>query len=238
MFCCLFSFLNSTFLSTLVSAVLSGLLIYATVSIARRQSKQQKEIHEQKLLADREDKIINIYSVFADSGRVFISTYPFVNIRMGLFPDIAAGVKRLQEYRIVLDKALDEAKLIFDDGAPIIDQLRAIYKKFVQLSTKEVELVQDILTNAPKAREIFQKEFPDYVVNSMQDIWSNPDLQKRFNELFYGAREQELVKEIHSFRENELSDKNLDSYFKPYINRIPAFKEKKANCRPQNGGED
>ena len=210
------------------------LLVTATIVIAIWQYWFQKKSHEQKLLADREDRIINIYRVFADSGRVFISTYPFINIRMGLFPDIAAGVKRLQEYRIVLDKALDEAKLVFDDGAPIIDQLRAIYKKYVQLSTKEVELVQDIYMNAPNAKEILQKEFPNYIVNSMQDIWSNLELQKRFNELFYGAMEQELVKEIHSFRENDLSDANLDSYFKPYINRIPAFKKKKANRRPQN----
>ena len=219
-------FLNSNFFGSVLSAVLSFLLVVATISIALWQYRFQKKSHDQKLLADREDRIINIYSVFADSGRVFISTYPFMNIRMGMFPDIAAGVKRLQEYQIVLGKALDEAKLIFDDGAPIIDQLYAIYKKYVQLSTKEVELVLDIQMNVLKAKEIFQKEFPNVIINSMQDICSNPDIQKRFNELFYGTREQELVKEIHSFRENELSDANLDNYFKPYNNRIPAFKEK------------
>ena len=214
-------FLNSNFFSSIVSGVLSFLLIVATIVIALRQYKFQKRSHEQKLLADREDRIINIYSVFADCGRVFISTYPSINLKMDIFPDIAAGVRRLEEYQMLLDKALDEAKLIFEDDNPLINQLLAIYNKFYQLSQKEIELVLELKTKNLKAREIFLSEFPNFVINSMQDIYNRPDVLKRYNELFSNPKEQEMVDEINSFRKNELSDKNLDNYFKPYINRIP-----------------
>lgn len=219
-------FLNSNFFSSIVSGVLSFLLIVATIVIALRQYKFQKRSHEQKLLADRENRIINIYSVFADCGRVFISTYPSINLKLDIFPDIATGVRRLEEYQMLLDKALDEAKLIFEDGNPLINQLLAIYNKFYQLSQKEIELVLEIKTKNLKAREIFLSEFPNYVINSMQDIYNRPDVLKRYNELFSNPKEQEMVDEINSFRKNELSDKNLDNYFKPYINRIPAHSEK------------
>lgn len=225
-FCALASdaFLNSNFLNTFISGILAFALVIATVIIARKQSKQQKVIHEQKLLSDRENRIINIYSVFADCGRVFISTYPSINLKLDMFPDIANGIRRLEEYQMLLDKTLDEAKLIFDDDNPLVKQLYAIYNKFYQLSQKEIELVLEFKMMLPKAKEIFQKEFPNCIINSLQDLNNYPEALKRFNELFSNPKERELVEEIDSFRKKELSDKNLNDYFKPYINRIPVIK--------------
>jgi hypothetical protein len=227
-FCSLASdeFLNSNILNTFVSGVLAFALIVATVIIARRQSKQQKEIHEQKLLSDRENRIINIYSVFADCGRIFISKYPYVNLMLDMFPGIADGVRRLENYQMLLAKTLDEAKLIFDDDNPLVNQLHTIYNKFYQLSQKEIEFILELKMILPKAKEIFRKEFPDCVINSLQDLNNYPDVLKRFNELFFYSKERELVAEIDSFRKNELSDKNFDDYFKLYINRIPNLKKK------------
>ena len=136
-------------------------MIYATVSIARRQSKQQKEIHEQKLLADREDRIINIYSIFADCGRSFISMLPMVNFRLGLLPN-ETDMKRMVEQQTRLCKALDEARLIFDDGSPILKQLDVVSEKFQQLSRKELEMLANIkeqkLEDIDPVLEKFQDE--------------------------------------------------------------------------------
>lgn len=214
-------FWSSNFFGAVLSGILSLFLVVATVGIAVTQYRFQKKSHEQKLLADRENRIINIYSIFADSGRVFMSTYPLINMKLGMFPDMESGVRKLEEYQMLLDKALDEAKLIFEDGTPLIEQLRAIHDKFYQLSTKEIELALELKKRIPKAIEDLRKEFPNCVINSMQDVLNYPNLLNRMEKLFSDPRGQELLEEIYSFRKNELSDKNLDNYFKPYINRIP-----------------
>lgn len=130
-FCSLASdqFLNSNFLNTLISAILSGLLVFVTTAIARCQYKFQKRSHEQKLLADREDRILDIYNTFANCGYVFISGYPSVNIRLGILPD-ASALKRLQEHQVNLNKAYHAAKLIFDEDAQILKQLKAVLDNY------------------------------------------------------------------------------------------------------------
>ena len=40
------------------------------------------------------------------------------------------------------------------------------------------------------------------------------------NKLTTNQELQQLENEIIAFKKNELSDENLDNYFKPYINRI------------------
>lgn len=218
--CCLFSFLNSTFLSTLVSAILSGLLIYATVSIAHRQSKQQKEIHEQRLLADREDRIINIYSIFAACGRLFLLVTPSAKIELELFSNDSRILKIL-EHQTKLCKALDEAKLIFDEGSPIIKRLESICEKYMRLSNKELELNAEYKAKMPKVIETLQKEFPNYSINSVKDVLNYTDVLHRFDELIPNHQQDEMKNEIRFFRDVDLSDEGLDNYFKPYVNRIP-----------------
>lgn len=221
-FCCcqLTEVLNSTFLNTFVSGVLAFALICATVTIAKRQSKQEKVIHEQKLLSDREDRIINIYKVFADCGRVLIFLFSSVHIRMGIIPN-DSDVKKLLEHRIKLSKALDEAKLIFDENSQIVKRLNVIYEKFQELSLKDLNLFTELRARISKAIEAIRKEFPNTRFESLEDISNHPDALKRFNTLAFDPREEELEKEELAFRKIDLSDENLDDYFKPYINRIP-----------------
>ena len=72
-----------------------------------------------------------------------------------------------------------------------------------------------------KAIEAIRKEFPNTRFESLEDISNHPDALKRFNTLAFDPREEELEKEELAFRKIDLSDENLDDYFKPYINRIP-----------------
>lgn len=220
-FCSLASdwFLNSSFLNTLVSAILSGLLVLATILIAICQYKFQKRSHEQKLLADRENRILDIYNTFADCGYVFMSGYSSVNIRLGILPDTSA-LKRLQEHQVNLNKAYHAARLIFDEDAQILKQLKAILDKFLQLSSREQELLLPQGKAFVEAMNVVQKAFPNRSFATLQDIIAVPEAFDMLNKLASNSGIQELEKEIAAFKKNELSDENLDNYFKPYINRI------------------
>lgn len=221
-FCCcwLAEFLNSTFLSTFVSGVLAFALIFATVAVAKRQSEQEKVIHEQKLLSDRENRIINIYKVFADCGRVLIFLFSSVHIKMGILPN-DSDVKKLLEHRIKLSDALGEAKLIFDENSQIVKRLNIVYEKFQELSMKDLNLFAELRARISKAIEAIRKEFPNTRFETLEDISNHPDALKLFNNLAFDPREEELEKEELAFRKIDLSDENLDDYFKSYINRIP-----------------
>ena len=133
-------------------------------------------------------------------------------------------MKKLLEHRIKLSKALDEAKLIFDENSQIVKRLNVIYEKFQELSLKDLNLFTELRARISKAIEVIRKEFPNTRFESLEDISNHPDALKRFNTLAFDPREEELEKEELAFQKIELSDENLDNYFKPYINRIPMSK--------------
>ena len=67
---------------------------------------------------------------------------------------------------------------------------------------------------------VVQKAFPDQLFNNPQDIIAIPAAFEMLNKLVDNRGIYELENEIATFKKNELSDENLDNYFKPYINRI------------------
>lgn len=204
---------------SLASVILSGLLVLATILIAICQYKFQKRSHEQKLLADRENRILDIYNTFADCGYVFISGYSSINLRLGILPDISS-LKRLQEHQIHLNKAYHTAKLIFDEDAQILKQLKIILDKFLELSSREQEILIPQRKALEEAVNLVQKAFSDHPFSSLQDIIATPKAFEMLNKLTTNQELQQLENEIIAFKKNELSDENLDNYFKPYINRI------------------
>lgn len=205
--------------NSMVSVILSGLLVLATILIAICQYKFQKRSHKQKLLADRENRILDIYNTFADCGYVFMSGYPSINLRLGILPD-ASALKRLQEHQVNLNKAYNAAKLIFDEDAQILKQLKAVLDKFFQLSFKEQEILIPQGKAFVDAMNLVQKAFPSRSFTTLQDITAVPEAFDMLNKLVCNSGIQELENEIAAFKKNELSDENLDNYFKLYINRI------------------
>lgn len=62
--------LNSNAIATITNILLSSLLIFFTVRISKKSCKQEKEIHNRNVLIAREQRMFNIYHVFANCGRV------------------------------------------------------------------------------------------------------------------------------------------------------------------------
>lgn len=176
---------------SLASVILSGLLVLATILIAICQYKFQKRSHEQKLLADRENRILDIYNTFADCGYVFISGYSSINLRLGILPDISS-LKRLQEHQIHLNKAYHTAKLIFDEDEQILKQLKIILDKFLELSSREQEILIPQGKALEEATGLVQKAFPDHPFSTLQDIIATPKAFEMLNKLTTNQELQQL----------------------------------------------
>ena len=213
-------FLNSTFLNTCVLGLFSFLLAVATVVIARYQYRFQKNSHEQQLLLDRENRILDIYKVFADCGRVFITKYPSANLKLGILPN-ELDVKRQQEHRSLVCNTFGMAKLIFKSDPAIIGQLEKIMKKFLELSSRELQVILAQREVFMKAFEQVKVAFADKGVVTLQDVWLNQDAFDMLNKLSNTQDVIDLERGIESFWNNELSDENFDRYFEPYISKIP-----------------
>ena len=216
-------FLNSNFFSTISTGLLSFSLICATVAIAIWQIIFQRKSHEENLLANRESRILKIYNTFVDSGRMFIALYPDLNL--GVLPN-ENEYKKIQDFKIQLSNAYDEARLLFVDDAVIIGQLAKIQDKFLELNARERNLIvvqRDVLLNAVNS---VRERFPNCRLDSLQDFVLNRDAFDALNKLTFSPEIQKLVDDIYAFRKNELSDANFDDYFKPYINRIPCKRKK------------
>ena len=213
-------FLNSTFLNTCVLGLFSLLLAVATVVIAVCQYRFQKKSHEQKLLLDRENRILDIYKVFANCGRVFITKYPSVNLKLGFFPN-ESDVKKQQEHRCLVCNMFGMAKLIFKSDSVIIGQLEMIMKKFLELSSRELQITLAQREVFMKAFEQVRVAFADKGVVTLQDVWLNQDAFDMLNKLSNTQDIIDLEREIENFWNNELSDEHFDKYFEPYISKIP-----------------
>ena len=209
-------FLNSSFLNTCVLGLFSFLLVV----VAILQYRFQKNSQAQKLLLDRENRILDIYKVFADCGRVFITNYPSTNLKLGILPN-ESDIKKQQEHQKVVCNTFGMAKLIFKSDPAILAQLEKIMKKFLELSSRELQAVLEQRDVFKKAYEQVKTGFADKGVSSLQDVWLNQEALDMLNKLSYTQNVIDLEREIESFWNNELSDENLDKFFEPYISIIP-----------------
>ena len=213
-------FLNSTFLNTCVLGLFSFLLVVATIVIAWCQYRFQRNSHGQKLLLDRENRILDIYKVFADCGRVFITKFPSVNLKLGILPN-ELDVKKQQEHRSLVCNTFGMAKLIFESDPVIIGQLEKIMKKFLDLSSRELQVILMQRDVFMRAFEQVKAAFADKGVVTLQDVWLNQEAFDMLNKLTNTQDVIDLEREIEAFWNNELSDENFDNYFEPYISKIP-----------------
>ena len=116
--------------------------------------------------------------------------------------------------------------MIFDEDAQILKQLKIILDKFLELSSREQEILIPQRKALEEAVNLVQKAFSDHPFSSLQDIIATPKAFEMQNKLTTNQELQQLENEIIAFKKNELSDENLDNYFKQYINRIENRRKK------------
>ena len=113
------------------------------------------------------------------------------------------------------------AKLIFKSDSVIIGQLEMIMKKFLELSSRELQITLAQREVFMKAFEQVRVAFADKGVVTLQDVWLNQDAFDMLNKLSNTQDIIDLEREIENFWNNELSDEHFDKYFEPYISKIP-----------------
>lgn len=120
------------------------------------------------------------------------------------------------------------AKLIFKSDPVIIGQLEKIMKRFLELSSRELQVILTQREVFMKAFEQVRAAFADKGVATLQDVWLNQKALDMLNKLANTQDVIELERDIEAFWNNELSDENFDKYFEPYISKIPKNGKKSA----------
>lgn len=213
------SCMNSPCLDTIVSGILAGLLVFATVMIAVNQYRQQRKIQEQNLLLSRENRILDIYNTYVDCEKSFIRLFSATGPMLVVVLDDSKE-RELMEHRVKLRKALNVAKLLFEENTEIIQRLETLFDTFRDLSEKNIELASFRNNNISKAFQMVVEQFPQYHLNKLDDLGCYRDAFQRFYQLIDSPELRDLSDEIESFLRKGFSDENFDNLFKPYINRI------------------
>lgn len=212
--------MNSPCLETIVSSVLAGLLIVATILIAFNQYRQQKKIQEENLLLNRESRILGIYNAFVDSERILSRWFSGVDFKQIVSSSYEQELMNLREQQAKINAACNEAKLIFEDGSVIVQRLEYLFEKFNKFCEKKEKLIASLKENLYESFDILRQEFPDLEIESMCDLDQYPDAMERFWEIVDSKSLNDFAKEIKKFLKDDFSDEGLGNFFKPYINRI------------------
>lgn len=217
-------FLNSTFFNTLIMGILSALLVVSTILIAWRQYCFQKKSHEQQLLAAREDRILGIYKTFAETNLVLMPFRSCANISFFIFPE-ESKLKKLRDHCIELSTATDEAKLLFEKGAPLIKRLEETRDNYMIFLKKMLDTKKKMKQSVDDEVEKIKVKYSLLALNDKDYLVNNPDIFQELKDATRFPEIEELEKGVVKFYSDCLSDEKLDDYFKPYINRIPCKKE-------------
>lgn len=195
--------------STLVSCV----TLVATLYLGLSQKCQQKRMHNRDCMLVRQEKLLEIYNVFASCLNKLNINAVLQKMKMGQpenFPVI------MLDHADKLYRSLDEARLLFDDKK-LLQVLENIAHKYSRLVNEYIDLVA---VSQSKYAENLQKvceKFPGFQPLPLSNILNNKEVADYFNELNTTEQSARWEKEIEAFKKEDLSFENFDIYFKKHI---------------------
>lgn len=210
--------LNSNAIATITNILLSSLLIFFTVRISKKSCKQEKEIHNRNVLIAREQRMFNIYHVFANCGRVLKTDEITELAKLNILIDTKEFVKEIMKCRNEVTKALDEARLICGE-CKLVKVLENARNKFFKLSEIEISLLREQSQLMLIAISTIAKEFPEIYPLTIQNILSNSQASQRINQLMTTPKIEEYDAGVEDYWKNILSYENFDKYFEPFLVR-------------------
>lgn len=210
--------LNSNAIATVTNVLLSSLLIFFTVRISKKSCKQEKEIHNRNVLIAREQRMFNIYHVFANCGRVLKTDEITELAKLNILIDTKEFVKEIMKCRNEVTKALDEARLICGE-CKLVKVLENARNKFFKLSEIEISLLREQSQLMLIAIPTIEKEFPEIYPLTIQNILSNSQASQRINQLTTTPKTKEYDAGVEDYWKNVLSYENFDKYFEPFLVR-------------------
>ena len=204
---------NPTILAPIATVLASIAALAVPLYIGISQNKLQKRMHNRDCMLVRQEKLLEIYNVFASCLNKLNINAVLQKMKMGQpenFPVI------MLDHADKLYRSLDEARLLFDDEK-LLQVLENIAHKYSRLVNEYIDL---IAVSQSKYAENLQKvceKFPDFQPLPLSNILNNKEVADYFNELNTTEQSARWEKEIEAFKKDDLSFKNFDVYFKKHI---------------------
>lgn len=187
--------------------------LIVTLYLGLSQKSLQKRMHNRDCMLVRQEKLLEIYNVFASCLNKLNINAVLQKMKMGQpenFPVI------MLDHADKLYRSLDEARLLFDDKK-LLQVLENIAHKYSRLVNEYIDL---IAVSQSKYAENLQKvceKFPGFQPLPLSNILNNKEVADYFNELNTTEQSARWEKEIEAFKKDDLSFKNFDVYFKKHI---------------------
>lgn len=165
-----------------------------------------------------------MYSTFVECGLALLPFRYDLNLNFIVFPD-DQKIMKLRDQWIIAAKSVDEAALLFEDGAPIVQCLKNVLNEYKLLINRMLNYKKEQFDFCAQVTENVRAKYAGVPLNSRDDFVAHPEIMDYLKSLLESKASLELENEIMIFVQEKLSDQNVDDYFKPYINRIPYRKK-------------
>lgn len=204
---------NPTVLAPIATVLASIATLAVPLYLGISQNKLQKRMHNRDCMLVRQEKLLEIYNVFASCLNKLNINAVLQKMKMGQpenFPVI------MLDHADKLYRSLDEARLLLDDEK-LLQVLKNIAHKYSRLVNEYIDL---IAVSQSKYAENLQKvceKFPGFQPLPLSNILNNKEVADYFNELNTTEQSIRWERDVDAFKKEDLSFKNFDIYFKKHI---------------------
>lgn len=206
-------FFDPTVLAPIATVLASIAALAVPLYIGISQNKLQKRMHNRDCMLVRQEKLLEIYNVFASCLNKLNINAVLQKMKMGQpenFPVL------MLDHADKLYRSLDEARLLFDD-VKLLQVLENIAHKYSRLVNEYIDL---IAVSQSKYAENLQKvceKFPGFQPLPLSNILNNKEVADYFNELNTTEQSIRWERDVDAFKKEDLSFENFDIYFKKHI---------------------
>ena len=166
--------LNSNAIATITNVLLSSLLIFFTVRNSKKSCKQEKEIHNRNVLIAREQRMFNIYHVFANCGRVLKTDEITELAKLNILVDTKEFVKA----KDFLNKKCKEVWDVFENKNT---KLNLPYEAMKTLGITNQPSLETLLADSLK---YYEKDNGSTTVDVILSILANENINYTFDDVY------------------------------------------------------
>lgn len=205
-----------TVVGIVVPILLTGISIYLTVSIDKRNTKLQKEIHNRDVRNQTRGMFLDIYNKFFDAYHITVSARGNISDIFTSHQSYIEWYKNISKIEVELNFAYNQSKLLLDDKN-LLSNIKKILDAFSDIDSTVFNYIKTGI--ASQTIENAWKEFSlkNNIDKNRYDIFVfNPYLRMEFQKLCENDYTNEIEEKVNKFNYLMESD-DFDNLFRNYV---------------------